>query len=51
MINARSHVTTIHREPGPTGYASRTEPLPPTELLVPLLVPALAVRLADLDLA
>lgn len=51
VINARTHATTIHREPGAAGYGSTSDPLAPTETLVPLLVPALAVRLADLDLA
>jgi Uma2 family endonuclease len=46
VINARSRVTTVHRDPGPTGYASITEH-GAEEWLTPLLAPALAVRLAD----
>ena len=48
VINARSRATTVYREPGPSGYGSRVE-LPGDALLVPLLAPSLAVRLADLD--
>jgi Uma2 family endonuclease len=50
VINARSLVTTVHREPRPAGeYASRKEHAS-TEMLTPALVPSLAVRLADLGL-
>jgi Uma2 family endonuclease len=50
VINARSLVTTVHREPRPAGeYASRREHAA-TETLIPILVPSLAVRLADLGL-
>ena len=50
VINARTHVTTVHREPQPNGeYAHRTEHAA-TEMLVPTLAPSLAVRLADLRL-
>ena len=41
--------TTIHRDPGPDGYGSILESAG-TDLLTPLAVPALAVRLADLDI-
>ena len=50
VIDAETHETHVHREPGPEGYAS-TIVLPKSALLTPLLVPALAVRLADLRLA
>lgn len=49
VIDADTRETHIHREPGPTGYPSRTTHSR-TELLTPLLVPALAVRLSDLRL-
>jgi Uma2 family endonuclease len=47
VINARSRTTTVHREAGPVGYAFRAEH-PAEETLIPMLAPALAVRLADL---
>jgi Uma2 family endonuclease len=49
VVNARTLVTSIHREPGPSGYAPPRE-AKPTELIEPLHAPQLAVRLADLDL-
>jgi Uma2 family endonuclease len=49
VIHAVSLQTRIHREPSPTGYRSIVH-LPPTETLVPANGPALAVRLAELDL-
>ncbi len=50
VINARSLVTTVHRDPQPNGeYAHRREH-EVTEMLVPTLAPSLAIRLADLDL-
>ena len=51
VINARTHVTTVFREPRPTGDYAHREERQPTEMLVPTLVPSLAVRLADLNLA
>ena len=49
VIDASTLRTTVHRQPSSTGYAAVTEQ-PVDELLVPSLCPALAVRLADLDL-
>ena len=49
VINAVRRLTTVHREPDPAGYASVVE-VAGSERLVPLLVPALAVRLDDLEL-
>lgn len=49
VINAMTRTTRVHREPGSAGYASVTEHALDT-IVTPLLVPALAVRLADLDL-
>ena len=50
VINARSLVTTVHREPRSNGeYAHRKEHQA-NEMLVPTLVPSLAVRVADLGL-
>jgi Uma2 family endonuclease len=50
VINARSLVTTVFREPRQSGeYAYRHEH-PATDTLVPILAPSLGVRLADLDL-
>lgn len=48
VINARQRVTTVHRDPGTEGYASQIE-VAADGLLEPLLAPALAVRLADLE--
>ena len=49
VIDADTLATHVHRDPCPEGYASLTTHAP-TELLTPLLVPALAVRLSDLRL-
>jgi Uma2 family endonuclease len=49
VIHAVTQQTRIHRAPTATGYRSNVD-LPSTETLVPELVPAMAVRLADLDL-
>jgi Uma2 family endonuclease len=50
VVNARSLLTTVHREPHQTGeYAYRQE-FEATDTLTPTLAPSLAVRLADLDL-
>jgi Uma2 family endonuclease len=49
VIHAVTLQARIHREPSPSGYRSILD-LPPTETLVPAAAPALAVRLADLDL-
>lgn len=49
VINAETLMTVVHRDPAPGGYASIVE-RSPDEQLTPLLVPALAVRLADLEL-
>ncbi len=50
VINARTLVTTIHRDPGADGYATRTEHAG-DQLITPLLLPSLAVRLTDLGLS
>jgi Uma2 family endonuclease len=49
VVNARTLTTTVHREPGPNGYAPPRE-AKPDEMIAPLLAPQLAVRLADLCL-
>ena len=49
VVDAATLVTTVHRSPGPGGYAGKHD-IAPTALLVPHLVPALTVRLADLPL-
>ena len=49
VISAVSLETTVHRSPGATGYAVVRD-VPAAETLTPLLAPALAVRLSDLDL-
>jgi Uma2 family endonuclease len=46
-IHAVRLETRIFREPGPDGYRF-TKTLPAAELLTPILLPGLAVRLADL---
>ncbi len=48
VINARRLVTTVYRDPGSSGYQSRVE-VPGSELLSPLSVPSLAVRLVELE--
>jgi len=48
VINAKTMVTRVHREPSATGYGSSIE-VPSDELLTPALVPLLALKLADLD--
>lgn len=47
VINARTRETVTHREPTAERFGT-VETHGPSETLVPLLVPALAVRLADL---
>jgi Uma2 family endonuclease len=49
VVNARTLVTSMHRNPGPSGYAPPHE-AGADELIEPLHAPRLAVRLADLDL-
>ena len=49
VIDAATHETHIHRGPGPDGYTD-VAVFPGTDVLTPLLVPALAVRLGDLRL-
>ena len=50
VINARTLVTSIHRDPGVAGYPPARE-AGPSEWIEPLHAPQLAVRLADLGLA
>lgn len=47
VVNAESLTARVHRQPSSTAYASVIE-VPPSEVLVPLLAPPLAVKLADL---
>jgi Uma2 family endonuclease len=49
VIDARSLVTTVHRQPGSGGYADR-QIIEGDKELVPMLVPTLAVTLGSLDL-
>jgi Uma2 family endonuclease len=49
VIDAVKLDTRIHREPSATGYRSLTD-LPPTQRLVPVADPALAVTLSELEL-
>jgi Uma2 family endonuclease len=49
VINARTLVTSIHREPGSSGYRPPRE-AGPDEQIEPVRVPQLGVRLADLGL-
>jgi Uma2 family endonuclease len=48
VIDPVSLTTIVHLDPRPDGYAVKRQ-LAPSDLLVPHLVPDLAVRLADLD--
>jgi Uma2 family endonuclease len=50
VIDARTKSTRVHRAPVAESYTDVRD-VPATETLTPLLVPRLAVRLADLDLA
>jgi Uma2 family endonuclease len=47
VIDAWSLITTVHRESTAVGYRS-TVPVPQNQLLVPLLVPNLTLRLDQL---
>lgn len=49
VINAVTLETRIHRDPTPTGYRTIAD-LPPSERIEPLVAPALAVTLAELEL-
>ena len=49
VIDARKLVTHIHREPGQGGFGAVTKHRP-TSPMAPVLIPALAVRLADIGL-
>src|SRR5262249_16782536 len=49
VMHAINLETRIHREPTPTGYRSLAD-LPPSQRLVPSLIPALAVTLSELKL-
>ena len=49
VIDARSLTTMVHRQLGSGGYGERST-ANRDDTLVPLLVPALAVRLSDLDI-
>jgi Uma2 family endonuclease len=49
VIDARSLVTTVHRQPGPDGYADIRQ-YGPADLITPLAVPSLALRIADLGI-
>jgi Uma2 family endonuclease len=48
VVNAQTLTTRVYREPSAKGYGSTTN-VPPNEPLVPLLIPSLAVRLAELS--
>jgi Uma2 family endonuclease len=50
VINARTLVTAVHSEPQQDGRYATRQDIGPTGTLTPLLAPALAVRLSDLDL-
>jgi Uma2 family endonuclease len=49
VVNARSLATRVYRKPSTKGYGSATEVLP-SEPLVPLLIPSLIVKLAELGI-
>lgn len=50
VVDAETLMTRVHCEPSAGGYAN-VEKVPPSETLAPSLAAALAIRLADLDLA
>ncbi|MET0194908.1 MAG: Uma2 family endonuclease [Hyphomicrobiaceae bacterium] len=47
VVNARTLATKVHRDPSGKGYGSIID-VKPNKALVPLLLPALALKLADL---
>lgn len=49
VVDAVTLDTRVHREPGAAGYASIAD-VPAARILTPLLVPALAVKLEDLQI-
>jgi Uma2 family endonuclease len=49
VVNPRTLVTTVHREPQSSGYADPRDVVA-TEVLTPSLAPSLEVRLAEPDL-
>jgi Uma2 family endonuclease len=51
VIDAMSLATTVHREPSADGQYVHIAVLPGEVDVIPTLIPALSVRLADLDLA
>lgn len=50
VVLASSQSIIVHREPGKTGYGYVRE-VPAHEIMAPLLLPQLALRIADLDIA
>jgi Uma2 family endonuclease len=50
VVNARTLVARIFRDPSSHGFANAVD-VPPNELLLPLLLPACAVKLAELNIA
>lgn len=50
VVNARSLVTTVHRDPGPDGYRD-VRAVDPHVPVAPLAAPELAVQIAELGLA
>jgi Uma2 family endonuclease len=51
VINARSLVTIVHREPHQSGQYAHREEFEVTDTLTPTFAPSLAVRLGDLSLS
>ena len=49
VVDAKRIVTHVHREPGPEGYGSVVE-IPADQIVTPLLVPQVALKLGDLGL-
>ena len=49
VVDAKSLVTHVHREPGAAGYGTARQAAP-SEALVPALMPQLALRIADLGI-
>ncbi len=47
IVNARTLATKVHREPSAKGYGSAAD-VKPSKALVPLLMPTLSLKLADL---
>ena len=49
VVNARTLVTRVHRDPSASGYGSAVD-VEPSQVLVPLLLPSVTLKLGDLKI-